>query len=113
MAVELFELIANGVAEPNRSTQFFHAVAWLKRLDWTIVAIVWLLEKHPNGIASKYKGRLLTEVERVFDKVELSGDNLGDFFAYAPQHTFIEFASRKPWPAISIDTRLPIGRADR
>ena len=108
MAVELFELIANGVAEPNRSTQFFHAVAWLKRLDWTVTAIVWLLEKHPNGIASKYKGRLRTEVERAFDKVEFNGDSLGDFFAFAPQHTFIELASRKPWPAISIDTRLPM-----
>jgi hypothetical protein len=107
MCAELFELIANGVAEPNRSTQFFHAVAWLKRLDWSIVAIVWLLEKHPNGIASKYNGRLLTEVDRVFDKVELSGDNLGDFFAFAPQHTFMEIVTRKPWPAISIDTRLP------
>ena len=100
MTVELFELIANGVAEPNRSTQFFHAVAWLKRLDWTIAAIVWLLEKHPNGIASKYAGRLRAEVERVYNKVEPDGDNLGDFFAFAPQHTFLELTSRKPWPAL-------------
>jgi hypothetical protein len=53
-------------------------------------------------------GRLRAEVERVYNKVEPDGDNLGDFFAFAPQHTFIELVSRKPWPAISIDNRLPI-----
>ena len=108
MTVELFNLIAEGVDEPNRSTQFFHTVAWLKRLDWTVEGITWLLGKHPNGIANKYAGRLRAEVGRVYNRVEPDGDNLGDFFAYAPQHTFIELTSRKPWPAVSIDTRLPM-----
>ena len=108
MTIDLFNLIAEGVDEPSRSAQFFHAIAWLKRLDWTVEGITWLLGKHPNGIATKYTGRLRAEVERVYNKVEPDGDNLGDFFAFAPQHTFIELVSRKPWPAISIDNRLPM-----
>ena len=100
MTVELFNLIAEGVADPGRSAQFFHAVAWLKRLDWTVEGITWLLGKHPNGIANKYAGRLRVEVGRVYNKVEPDGDNLDDFFAFAPQHTFLELTSRKPWPAL-------------
>jgi DNA polymerase I-like protein with 3'-5' exonuclease and polymerase domains len=103
----LYELIANGVAEPKRSSQFFAAVAHLKRLGWSIDGIVWLLEKHPDGIASKYAGRLTKEVERAFDKIVPDGACLGDFYAYMPQHQFFYAPARRLWPAASIDARMP------
>jgi DNA polymerase I-like protein with 3'-5' exonuclease and polymerase domains len=103
----LYKLIADGVAEPNRSSQFFAAVAHLKRLGWSIDGIVWLLEKHPNGIASKYAGRLPKEVERVFDKVVSDGACLSDFYAYMPQHQYFYAPAGRLWPGASIDARIP------
>jgi hypothetical protein len=107
MTVDLFKLISEGVAEPERSDRFFDTIAWLRRLDWTADAIVGLLEKHPGGIAAKYEGRLRKEVERAYAKVELRGVTLGDFFASGEQHQYIFRDKHKLWPAISIDRRLP------
>jgi DNA polymerase I-like protein with 3'-5' exonuclease and polymerase domains len=107
MTERLYELIADGVAEPNRSSQFFAAVAQLKRLGWSVDGIVWLLEKHPNGIANKYAGRLSKEVERAFDKIVPDGACLSDFYAYMPQHQFFYAPARRLWPAASIDARMP------
>jgi hypothetical protein len=67
---ELMTLIRDGVAEGNRSDQFFAAVAKLKRLGWTVDGITHLLEQHPAGIASKYQGRVREQVTDCFAKVE-------------------------------------------
>jgi hypothetical protein len=67
---ELMKLVRDGVQEPHRSDQFYHTVAWLKELGWTVDGITTLLEQYPNGIAAKYSGRIRPEVERVYDKVK-------------------------------------------
>jgi hypothetical protein len=41
----------------------------LKGDGWTVAGIVTLLDHYPNGIASKYRGRLQREVERIWDKL--------------------------------------------
>jgi hypothetical protein len=35
------------------------------------------------------------------------GVNLEDFYAYMPQHTYIFAPSREPWPAASVNARVP------
>jgi Uncharacterized conserved protein len=65
---ELRELIENGVAEPNRSTEFISAVNKLRRSKWCLVDIIALFKKYPNGIAEKYKGRIAKETKRAFDR---------------------------------------------
>jgi hypothetical protein len=75
---ELLRLIRTGVEEPRRSQQFFRVVHWLQRLGRNAAEITALLEKHPDGISSKYAGRVAGEVERAFAKVE--GDKVEDEF---------------------------------
>jgi hypothetical protein len=36
-----------------------------------------------------------------------AGVNLRDFYAYMPQHNYLFAPSREPWPAISVDARIP------
>jgi hypothetical protein len=48
----------------------------LKRLGFSTQRIVELLERHPDGIAKKYEGRLRQEVERAYDKIK-AGTNRG------------------------------------
>jgi hypothetical protein len=76
---ELMRLIRDGVSEPNRSDQFFHVVAQLKRHGWPIAEIFELLDKHPGGIAAKYleDDRLLREVERAYNKTAQESDDEG------------------------------------
>jgi hypothetical protein len=59
---------ANG--DKSKSGLFHNVVGELKKRKWTVEAIVALLEKHPNGVAAKYNGRLREEVRRSYDKVE-------------------------------------------
>jgi hypothetical protein len=107
MHEDLFKMIVEGAAEGTRSQKFYNAVAWLKQLDWSVGGIVWLLGNFPDGIAAKYEGRLHKEVERAFDKVELTGVNYGDFFSYAPMHNYLYAPADRPWPGSSVDVRLP------
>jgi putative DNA primase/helicase len=70
---QLRELVINGPADESadRSSYFMSAVAQLKHAGWPLESIVALLEKYPNGIASKYaaSGRIATEAERCYSKV--------------------------------------------
>jgi hypothetical protein len=67
---DLLDIIKNGVAPGvDRSAQFHGVVAQLKKRNWSVDAIVALMEEYPNGIGCKYSGRLREEVERSFDKV--------------------------------------------
>lgn len=65
---ELRDLIAHGAPEGGRSDQFHHVVCWLGDLGWTDEQITGLLAEFPDGIASKYIGRLPGEVERCLSK---------------------------------------------
>jgi hypothetical protein len=74
---ELLQLIKDGVEKGRRSHEFCRAVAWLKRLGWTIDGITTLLDRYPNGIAAKYVGRIRAEVERVYIKVKQNAHTIG------------------------------------
>jgi hypothetical protein len=62
-------IICDGIAEGQRSDAFFNIVLVLKTTGWTTDGIAALLDRHPNGIASKYRGRLQHEVERIYNKL--------------------------------------------
>jgi hypothetical protein len=53
----------------DRSQTFWNVTVALKRLGFTVEGIVDLLERHPDGIAKKYEGRLRQEVERDYKKI--------------------------------------------
>ena len=67
---ELLELVRNGAPIGDRSDQFFHAVKWLKDLQWSADDIIALLTSYPDGIASKYAAgdRIEAEVLRAYGK---------------------------------------------
>src|SRR5262249_44481033 len=61
-------LIRNGAPEGERS-EAFSAVIWhLAGQGWSAEQIVDELAKYPNGIGAKYAARLLTEVNRCYQK---------------------------------------------
>lgn len=68
LPIELRELISSEAPLGARSQRFHHAVGWLKDYGWTSGQILSLLERHPNGVAAKYSGRLGAEVARCFSK---------------------------------------------
>jgi hypothetical protein len=63
-------VIREGTDQGSRSNVFWNVLVVLKADGWTIDAIVELLERYPNGIAAKYRGRLRREVERVYSKIK-------------------------------------------
>ena len=67
---DTMRVIRDGVEDGARSTAFWNVIKTLKGDGWTITGIVTLLERFPNGIASKYRGRLQREVERVWAKLD-------------------------------------------
>jgi hypothetical protein len=74
LPADLLHLIQEGVdAGQDRSAAFHSVVARLKKRRWSVEAIAALLEKYPNGIVSKYIGRLREEVERSYNKHAVSG----------------------------------------
>src|SRR5262249_16310434 len=66
---ETMQVVRNGAPKGQQSDAFWSVVLVLKRSGWSIDAIVALLEKYPDGIASKYRGRLRQEVERIWNKL--------------------------------------------
>jgi putative DNA primase/helicase len=61
-----------GVGKKNdksRSALFQSVISQLKRRNWSIEAIIELLERYPNGIGAKYQKRLRKEVKRSYAKV--------------------------------------------
>jgi RepB DNA-primase from phage plasmid len=57
-------------ADVSRSGLFHHVIGNLKKRHWTVERINALLERYPNGVAAKYQGRLLAEIQRAFDRVD-------------------------------------------
>lgn len=68
---DTMRVIREGVEEGKRSHAFFNVVRTLKRHGFTAKSIFALLDKYPDGIASKYIGRLCDEVERVYNKIKI------------------------------------------
>ena len=62
------DLIANGAPEGERSEKFSRVVWYLASQGKSAEEIADELEAHPNGIGSKYAGRLLAEVARCYSK---------------------------------------------
>jgi AAA domain-containing protein/IclR-like helix-turn-helix domain-containing protein len=62
--------IRGPVIEQGRGPAFFNVVRTLKEDGWTADAIVALLERYPDGVAKKFRGRLRREVERVYSKIK-------------------------------------------
>jgi hypothetical protein len=68
---DTMRIIRHGVAtDRDRSHVFWNVVVALKRLGWTADGITELLERHPEGIAQKYEGRLRQEIERIYGKIK-------------------------------------------
>ena len=65
---DLLETIRADVAKGQRSSVFHGIIAQLKKRNWSVDAIVALLERYPNGIANKFVKRLRKEVERSYNK---------------------------------------------
>jgi hypothetical protein len=63
-------VIRDGVEDADRSHAFWNVITVLRHDGYTVAGIVALLERFPNGIASKYRGRLQREVERIWGKLE-------------------------------------------
>src|SRR5262245_37262772 len=59
----------------DRSRAFWNVVMALKRLGFTAEGILELLERHPDGVAEKYEGRLQQEVERAYNKITIDDEN--------------------------------------
>jgi hypothetical protein len=60
-----------GVGKKNdksRSALFQSVISQLRRRNWSIEAIMELLERYPNGISAKYQKRLHKEVKRSYAK---------------------------------------------
>ena len=62
------DLIQNGAPEGERSEKFARVVWYLASQGKSAEEIAEELEAHPNGIGSKYAGRLLAEVARCYSK---------------------------------------------
>jgi hypothetical protein len=107
---DLLEAIRQGVGPGARSETFHKIIAELERRRWTTDAIVELLERYPNGIAEKYRGRVRQEVERSYGKVATAtppAASTGPAFAAGPA-AGIGAASHHVIPTIRIVAgRLP------
>jgi hypothetical protein len=67
---DTMRVIRDGVEGADRSLAFWNVIKVLKRDGYTIAGIIALLERYPNGIAGKYRGRLHREVERAWAKLD-------------------------------------------
>jgi hypothetical protein len=100
------DLIQHGASEGERSEKFQSVVWHLAKQGWGSEQIAAKLAKYPNGIGSKYSGRLQREVDRSFAKW------LGKQQAGASGIT-ANTAPRTPWPqlgncrALSMRQRMP------
>jgi RecA-family ATPase len=68
-------LIFDGpAAGSDRSDEFFDVIRDLKISGWKIDDIVALFERHPDGVATKYKTRIRAETERCYNKIRLNNN---------------------------------------
>lgn len=113
--IDFDRVIREGVPEGEDRSAAFHAVVWhLAATGLSPEQIVATLAKHPGGIAAKFFDRLANEVHRSFQKFDqanarkrLNGVALADFQAFMPTHQYIFAPTGQPWPATSVNARIP------
>jgi hypothetical protein len=69
IAVETMDAIRSPVSG-GRGTTLWNVVQTLKEDGWTVTGIVAVLERYPDGLAKKFRGRLQREVERAWQKID-------------------------------------------
>src|SRR5262249_5348379 len=85
IAADTLRIIREGVEDDeDRSYVFYNVVMALKADGWTLPGIFTLLDRYPKGIASKYRGRLQREVERVWARLARQKQKQGPSPAIAP-----------------------------
>src|SRR5262249_18500188 len=86
-------------------------VVWsLAAQDQSIDQIEQILEKHPNGIAEKYRGRLRSEIERCYRKWQRQQDNAATPHGWCDPDFSILDDRRGELPAFPIDVFSPAWR---
>lgn len=107
----LTKIVEHGVPDGERSEAFYKVVRWLYEAGSDAAAITAFLEQYPNGIASKYVGRIAQEVKRCIDRKPSNAASDGvaadDFHAYLPMHQYLYVPTRDLWPAASVDGSIP------
>jgi hypothetical protein len=51
--------------------------------------------------------RMISDARRKFTRSQGGGVSINDFYAYMPVHNYIFTPSREPWPAASVNARIP------
>lgn len=96
------------ILEGERSEPFLHAVGWLKDYDWDVDAITSYMEKHPDGIVAKYKGRIIRqEVKRCFDKCESKEKPADKEPSDLPYFYRLDELENGPLPMMRVEDMLP------
>lgn len=100
----LRESIARGAEVGDRSEEFHGVVARCKELGLRQSEITTVLLKHPNGIASKYAGRIQDEVDRSWRKLDAVSRTFNRGRIFERSKVEIEWVERSefgqdvPWP---------------
>jgi len=68
----------------KRGIAFWNVVLVLKELGFTVDGVLAILERHPEGIAKKYRGRLWRETKRAFDKIRIDPKVAAEAASTAP-----------------------------
>jgi hypothetical protein len=55
----------------GRGTVLWNVVQTLREDGWTVAGIVAVLERYPDGLAQKFRGRLQREVKRAWEKIKI------------------------------------------
>jgi RecA-family ATPase len=66
---DTMQVIRDAVAQ-GQHIAFWNVMLVLKRRGFSVDRIIALLEKYPDGLAKKYRGRLRDEVERAYRKIK-------------------------------------------
>jgi hypothetical protein len=107
---DTMKVIRDGPTKGNardRSLAFFNVMIALKRLGFTVEGILEVLERHPEGVAKKYEGRLRQEVERTYNKINVTNEAGQSQSAAAP----VSISALAPAPAsvsTSVSTSQPL-----
>jgi hypothetical protein len=73
----------------GRGLILWNIVRTLREDGWTIAGIVALLERYPDGIAKKFRGRLQREIERVWNKLGTANDLVSTEPVFDPWERYI------------------------
>jgi hypothetical protein len=101
----------------SRSAAAFRKGAALRRAGKTFEEMVAALRSDPETAAwVREKGEAAggRELRRIWEKAALPINeaaegtvSLDDFYAYMPMHNYVYVPSREPWPAPSVNARIP------